>query len=352
MAKIKICLDAGHYGKYNRSPAILEYYESEMNWKLHLKLTAELEKYGVEVITTRKDQTEDMELQARGRCARGCDLFLSIHSNAVGSSVNESVDYPVVYVPINGSGNELGRKLANCIASVMETKQNGASWSKRGGGAWDYYGVIYGATSVGVTGLILEHSFHTNTRSTKWLMVESNLDKLAKAEAEVLAKHFGLEKPAPEPEHWYRIRKSWDDTKSQKGAYKSLELAIKNCPAGYCVFDWEGDVVFVHDEAYTQKDFIMDIQKACGASVDGIAGPETLSKTVTLSAYKNSRHAAVKPVQERLFALGYHEVGEADGIAGKKFTVAVGNYQQDNGCYVDGEITAKNKTWRKLLGME
>lgn len=45
MAK-KICLDAGHYGQYNRSPAIPEYYESEMNWKLHLLLKKELEKYG------------------------------------------------------------------------------------------------------------------------------------------------------------------------------------------------------------------------------------------------------------------------------------------------------------------
>jgi peptidoglycan hydrolase-like protein with peptidoglycan-binding domain len=49
--------------------------------------------------------------------------------------------------------------------------------------------------------------------------------------------------------------------------------------------------------------------------------------------------------------LGYTEVGEADGIAGAKFTSAVAHFQQDNGCYVDGEITAKNKTWKKLLGV-
>ena len=105
-------------------------------------------------------------------------------------------------------------------------------------------------------------------------------------------------------------------------------------------------------EAYTLEQFIRDVQKACGASVDGIAGPETLSKTVTLSSSKNRRHAAVKPVQKRLAALGYTEVGEADGVAGVKFTSAVGNFQQDNGCYVDGEITKGNKTWRKLLVME
>lgn len=102
---------------------------------------------------------------------------------------------------------------------------------------------------------------------------------------------------------------------------------------------------------YTHKLFVMDVQRACGASVDGIAGKETLSKTATLSAHKNRTHAAVKPVQKYLYALGYTEVGEADGIAGAKFTSAVAHFQQDNGCYVDGEITAKNKTWKKLLGV-
>ena len=60
MAKIKICLDAGHYGKYNQSPVIPEYYESDMTWKLHLKLKKYLEEYGIEVITTRTKQKEDM----------------------------------------------------------------------------------------------------------------------------------------------------------------------------------------------------------------------------------------------------------------------------------------------------
>jgi peptidoglycan hydrolase-like protein with peptidoglycan-binding domain len=104
-------------------------------------------------------------------------------------------------------------------------------------------------------------------------------------------------------------------------------------------------------EAYSLKQFIKDVQEACGASVDGIAGPETISKTVTLSAKKNRTHKAVLAVQKRLFALGYTEVGAADGIAGAKFTSAVAHFQQDNGCWVDGVITAKNKTWKKLLGI-
>lgn len=105
-------------------------------------------------------------------------------------------------------------------------------------------------------------------------------------------------------------------------------------------------------EEYTLTQFVKDVQKSTGAAVDGIAGPETLSKTVTLSAKKNRTHKAVLAVQKRLFSLGYTEVGEADGVAGPLFSATVYDYQCENGCFADGEITAKNKTWRKLLGME
>ena len=104
--------------------------------------------------------------------------------------------------------------------------------------------------------------------------------------------------------------------------------------------------------AYDLPSFISDVQRACGAVIDGIAGPETIRKTPTLSANKNRRHAAVKSVQKRLRALGYIEVGTPDGIAGPKFTAAVKRFQANNDCVVDGEITRRAKTWRKLLGME
>lgn len=105
-------------------------------------------------------------------------------------------------------------------------------------------------------------------------------------------------------------------------------------------------------EEYSLQDFIRDVQQATGAKVDGIAGPETLGVTVTLSATVNRKHGAVKPVQRRLAALGYAQVGTPDGIAGPKFSAAVKAFQTANGCVSDGEITAGAKTWRKLLGMQ
>lgn len=104
-------------------------------------------------------------------------------------------------------------------------------------------------------------------------------------------------------------------------------------------------------ESYSLTVFIKDVQKATGAKVDGIAGPETFSKTITVSAKYNRKHAVVKFIQKRLMVLGYAEVGEADGIAGPKFTAAITRFQKDNGCVSDGIISARNKTWKKLLGM-
>lgn len=102
---------------------------------------------------------------------------------------------------------------------------------------------------------------------------------------------------------------------------------------------------------YTLKEFVCDVQRVTGAKVDGIAGPETLSKTVTVSRYKNHKHPVVLFIQKRLYALGYVEVGKADGVAGAKFHKAMKSFQKNNGCYVDGEVTAQKTTWKKLLGL-
>lgn len=101
---------------------------------------------------------------------------------------------------------------------------------------------------------------------------------------------------------------------------------------------------------YTLEQFVKDVQKAIGVTVDGVVGTKTLSALPTVSKTKNSKHAVVKPLQKYLNALGFN-CGTADGIAGAKFDAAVKAYQKANGCVVDGEITAKKTTWRKLLGM-
>ena len=188
---IKICLDSGHYGKYNRSNVVPSYYESEMNWKLHNYLAQELKGYGIEVVKTRAELSKDLGLTARGKKSEGCNLFLSIHSNACDV---ESVDYPLVITMQDGKGDKLGLAIAKKIQELMGTAQAGKIIKKKGTYGGEWYSVLEGARQVGVMGMIIEHSFHTNTKAAKWLLEDINLKKMAEAEAKLIAEHFGLSK--------------------------------------------------------------------------------------------------------------------------------------------------------------
>ena len=172
-------------------------------------------------------------------------------------------------------------------------------------------------------------------------------------------------------ETWYRVGSDWKDGICQKqtGAYHNRDFAIADCKSGQKVYDENGKVIYtgkngsesaigdnthVQDSSsgYTQKQFVLDVQKAIGVIVDGIVGDETFRNTITVSASMNRKHPVVMPIQKRLDALGY-DCGTVDGIAGQKFTAAVNSYQKKVLGYqsLDGEVTAGKKMWKSLLGM-
>jgi hypothetical protein len=57
----------------------------------------------------------------------------------------------------------------------------------------DWFGVIRSAANGGCAcAMLLEHGFHTNPRDAAFLTADSNLRKLAEAEAAVIAEYFGI----------------------------------------------------------------------------------------------------------------------------------------------------------------
>ena len=164
-----------------------------MVWALHLKLKAQLEARGFQVVTTRASIDTDLGVYERGTASKGCDVFISLHSNACGT---ESVDYPVVYRAYDNKNNvdTLALKLAKKVGELMGTTQAGRTATRKNSSGGEYYGVLRGARAVGTPYyMLIEHSFHTNTKATKWLSKDANLDKLAVAEADILAEFFGME---------------------------------------------------------------------------------------------------------------------------------------------------------------
>lgn len=164
----------------------------------------------------------------------------------------------------------------------------------------------------------------------------------------------------------------WKNDKSLIGQPEKQNMTVhrwfsnKDCPGTYLMSKM-GDIAndvnkllkytgtvnkpVVESSSYTRKQFIKDIQSATGSKVDGIAGPETIRNTPTLCTSRNKRHKAVKPLQRYLNTIGYN-CGDVDGVFGPKTRAAVKRYQTDHGCVVDGIISARKKTWKRLLGME
>lgn len=233
-------LDPGHAGSYfNASPVVSGYYESAQMWLLTQKLKSALEDYGIEVGLTRYSIHDDPELTERGRRAKGYDLFISMHSNA---AANENANAPWLIhyssdskTYLDEKSLEAARVLGPVISEVMGVTEpfyytKGVDFDRDGNGYLDdeYYGVLFGAKSVGVPGIIIEHSFHTNRRAAEWLLKDENLDKLAEAEALAIAQYYGMEEKGM--------------TKGEKQAFneltekvEKLEKRIENVKPKY---DW------------------------------------------------------------------------------------------------------------------
>ncbi len=81
----------------------------------------------------------------------------------------------------------------------------------------------------------------------------------------------------------------------------------------------------------------------------GVPEAELYAAAPTLGEKWNRNHGAVKPVQRYLAALGYGEVGSADGVAGPKFGAAVAHFQKDQGCEATGILEQWGISWHKLL---
>lgn len=203
MAKKRICLDAGHYGSYYNAGAVKGYYESATVWKLTQYEKEYLEQMGIEVVVTRTNIDANPGLTARGQMAKGCDLFVSNHTNAAN---NRLVNFANGLYMVNRSDSTVddrsktfAKKLAEVIKKTMKLSDS-QCWSvtssddRDGDGKKNdnYYGVLHGAFSVGVPGIIAEHSFHTNVAACNWLLNDANLRKLAKACAECMAEFVGV----------------------------------------------------------------------------------------------------------------------------------------------------------------
>lgn len=296
---MRIAIDAGHGintpGK--RTPDGI--HEWSLNNDVANYIAQFLNSYATIIRTDDTSGQSDIPLaDRRNKAINNADLLISIHHNALEDNRFTTATGVEVYSHTNHGtkqAKELAALLVNQISSNTGLRNRGAKQAR--------FAVI--ATSQ-IPAVLCEGGFMDGRQDSFYIRTEEGKMAYAKAVADVVIKYFGLKQDNPQP-----------NPEPQEG--------------------------------YTFRKFVAELQSTIGAKVDGIPGRETLSKTPTLSKTKNRKHGAVKPVQKYLYSIGYTEVGNADGIAGNMFDLAVKHFQRDNGCVVDGEITAHNKTWKKLL---
>ena len=64
--------------------------------------------------------------------------------------------------------------------------------------------------------------------------------------ADACASSFDAQAPCEPPagQRFYRIRNASGEAASQLGANLNLDTAVEMCPAGYCIFDMDGRMVY------------------------------------------------------------------------------------------------------------
>lgn len=214
---MKICLDPGHYGSDYNPGVAAGYVESNFTWDYYWLMKSRLEKYGVEVISTRENKDDNPGLQQRGKMSAGCDLFISIHSNATDDPKRNAM---FCHWSMTSGGEAVAKAIGNGLYKFFQNEWNDVEVQKpecyyvesTKHPGQDYYGVLLGAARVGTPAVIVEHSFHTNAHYCEWAMKPGNIEKMADEEVKLIAKCLGLEPIVPNSPYYIFL-----DTDLKKG---------------------------------------------------------------------------------------------------------------------------------------
>lgn len=193
---MRVALDPGHFQGHN--VGCDKAYAEGTRMFLYANLLADrLRDRGIEVVLTRQKAEDNPSLTARGKLAQGCDMFLSLHSNAASASSAHGVS---VFYSIKRDNKALAEMFAAGLAALINggTRNRGAL-TRQGGGDWDYYTVIQSAAKTDCPRILLiEHGFHSHKEECAWLLQDVNLCQMADAECRWICDEVGMtEKKKP-----------------------------------------------------------------------------------------------------------------------------------------------------------
>ena len=127
---------------------------------------------------------------------------------------------------------------------------------------------------------------------------------------------------------YYRTRKSWEDSKSQIGAYKILENAKKEWKEGYTIYDWNGKAVYPEQQAKQKADLTAELKVQLPVIQEGCTGAAVLAlqavlKTSVDGIFGSSTKESLKKFQKNVKL-------DADGCCGKNTWGKIVDHMKEN----------------------
>ena len=220
--------------------------ESDLNLTAALEVGEILAAHKVNVLLSRyRDEDDDLAEEIRECNAFGPDVAVDMHTNAGGGD-----GFEVFHTVRGGVGKTLAQNIESEVKAIgqnsrgLKTKVNSAGN--------DYFGFI---RSTNCPAIITEMAFIDNINDIKDFDEVHELKKYALAVAKGILKTLGIayngaltSNPGTSTgtSNLYRVRKSWSDAGSQKGAFSDLNNAKKCADQnnGYSVFDNAGNKVY------------------------------------------------------------------------------------------------------------
>ena len=218
--KYKVCLDPGHgTAEPNQSPDG-RYLEYKMAWALANRIRENLEwTEAFDILLTKKTEGATPTLTARANTANGwgADVFVSVHSNAVGGSGWDD-DIHGLTAWIYASGGKRQR-----LAELMLRRYEEAGVELFGSELYAARFAVLARTNM--PAVLIEHLFHTCRSDVELLLSGEYLDKLAYAAACGICEYFnvGIDR-LPEPESEAGVRADIFHT-IQVGAFEDEDNA-------------------------------------------------------------------------------------------------------------------------------
>lgn len=341
----KIAYDGGHGintpGK--RTP------DGEREWSFNDKVVrafeAELKNYeGVSL--KRLDDTSgktDVSLTKRTNDANawGANIFVSFHHNAITGVWGTHTGTETFYHRGSSQGGRLAGLVQAANVKAYGIRDRGLKTSN-----------LHITRETNMPAVLIEGGFMDSTVDIVKMRDDSVLANAGKETAKAVAEFAGLKRkgatktsPAPKvktksnvtsSDNLYRVRKSWADAKSQKGAFKSIANAQTEAGkhAGYSVFDSKGNKV-----------------------ASGKAKAPTKASPKKSTSLPNANYhvknppfsgSGVRAVQEALASVYFYPDKGAknngiDGYYGAKTADAVKRFQSVHGLVADGIYGPKTK---------